>query len=88
MKVNNRRKKEPNPPKKQNDRFSRIRKDVQVDARLTSNAFNHHGWGRQAHEDLIVTRGKAFTKEKNKKKRGSYRGGTIDLNARNGIKLD
>lgn len=25
-----------------------------------------------------MTRGKAFTKEKNKKKRGSYRGGVID----------
>ena len=35
-------------------------------------------WGARANEDLIVTRGKAFTKEKNKKKRGSYRGGTID----------
>ncbi|PIA19066.1 hypothetical protein COEREDRAFT_90951 [Coemansia reversa NRRL 1564] len=29
--------------------------------------------------DLIVTRGKAFTKEKNKKKRGSYSGGRITM---------
>lgn len=35
-------------------------------------------WGARANADLIVTRGKAFTKEKNKKKRGSYRGGVID----------
>lgn len=26
----------------------------------------------------MVTQGKGFTKEKNKKKRGSYRGGLID----------
>jgi len=36
------------------------------------------GWGAKASADLIVTRGKGFTKEKNKKKRGSYRGGEID----------
>jgi len=36
------------------------------------------GWGAKASQDLIVTRGKGFTKEKNKKKRGSYRGGEID----------
>jgi hypothetical protein len=32
-------------------------------------------YGARASADLIVTRGKGFTKEKNKKKRGSYRGG-------------
>jgi hypothetical protein len=35
-----------------------------------------------------VTKGKGFTKEKNKGKRGSYRGGMIDVNGRNGIKFD
>jgi hypothetical protein len=35
-------------------------------------------WGAKAHADLIVTRGKGFTKEKNKKKKGSYSGGMID----------
>lgn len=35
-------------------------------------------YGARANADLIVTQGKAFTKEKNKKKRGSYRGGIID----------
>ncbi len=68
--------------------FSRIRKDIQVDPRLASNAYNAHGWGRQAHEDLVVTKGKDFTKEKNKKKKGSYRGGFIDTSARNGIKFE
>jgi hypothetical protein len=41
----------------------------------------------KAHEDLIVTKGKGFTKEKNKKKRGSYRGGQIDFQSHS-IKFD
>ena len=36
-------------------------------------------YGKRAHEDLIVTRGSGFRKEKNKKKRGSYRGGEITV---------
>jgi hypothetical protein len=68
--------------------FSRINRDIEVDPRLTSNAFQGHDWGRKAHEDLIVTRGKGFTKEKNKKKKGSYRGGFIDTSAVGGIKFD
>ena len=68
--------------------FSRVRKDVKVDPRLASNAFAGHEWGQKAHEDLIVTKGKGFTKEKNKKKKGSYKGGRIDTNARGGIKFD
>lgn len=76
--------------KVQNEPFSRIRKDIKVEEKFRSNAFedNAHGWGRKAHEDLIVTKGKGFTKEKNKKKRGSYKGGAIDTDARNGIKFD
>jgi hypothetical protein len=31
---------------------------------------------------LIVTRGDGFRKEKQKKKRGAYRGGTIDFASR------
>ncbi|KAG8678772.1 hypothetical protein FRC09_019556, partial [Ceratobasidium sp. 395] len=34
-------------------------------------------YGERASRDLIVTRGAGFRKEKNKKKRGSYRGGEI-----------
>jgi hypothetical protein len=37
-------------------------------------------FGDKASEDLMVTRGKGFKQEKNKKKRGSYRGGSIDTN--------
>ncbi|SCZ97038.1 BZ3500_MvSof-1268-A1-R1_Chr4-2g06947 [Microbotryum saponariae] len=36
-------------------------------------------YGAKASADLLVTRGKGFTKEKNKKKRGSYRGGDITM---------
>ena len=75
-------------PKQPGERFSRIAADTRVDPKFASNAFNAHDWGQKAHEDLIVTKGRGFTKEKNKKKRGSYRGGFIDTNARNGIKFD
>jgi hypothetical protein len=40
----------------------------------------------QASADLIVTKGKSFRHEKNKKKRGSYRGGQIDIHAVNSVK--
>ncbi|EIN07138.1 hypothetical protein PUNSTDRAFT_70864, partial [Punctularia strigosozonata HHB-11173 SS5] len=36
-------------------------------------------YGARASKDLIVTRGDGFRKEKNKKKRGSYRGGEITV---------
>ena len=36
-------------------------------------------YGQRAHRDLIATRGAGFRKEKNKKKRGSYRGGEITV---------
>ena len=36
-------------------------------------------YGARASQDLIVTRGAGFRKEKNKKKRGSYRGGDITV---------
>jgi len=36
-------------------------------------------YGAKASADLIVTRGAGFRKEKNKKKRGSYRGGDITV---------
>jgi len=82
----------PNPvikqAKKVNVPFSRIPKDIKVDDRLASNKFVDYDYARKAHEDLIVTKGKGFTKEKNKKKRGSYRGGYIDVEGKKGIKFD
>jgi hypothetical protein len=38
-------------------------------------------YGAKANRDLVVTRGDGFRKEKNKKKRGSYRGGDITVKA-------
>jgi hypothetical protein len=51
---------------------------------LKNNSFSaaSHAYGLQAHQDLIVTKGKGFRKEKDKKKRGSYRGGSIDFQTR------
>ncbi|KAG8754632.1 nucleolar and coiled-body phosphoprotein 1 [Ceratobasidium sp. 428] len=48
------------------------------------NRFDNKGgttgdYGERASRDLIVTRGAGFRKEKNKKKRGSYRGGEITM---------
>lgn len=74
--------------KKTNERFSRIPKDIKVEERLQSNAYVPYDYAQKAHEDLIVTRGKGFTKEKNKKKRGSYKGGYIDIEGKKGIKFD
>lgn len=36
-------------------------------------------WGEKASERLLQVRGKDFTKNKNKMKKGSYRGGSITL---------
>lgn len=50
--------------------------------------FNARGsWGEKANKDLKHTRGKSFRHEKTKKKRGAYRGGTIDTSV-NSIKFD
>ncbi|KAJ2450812.1 jun-like transcription factor [Coemansia sp. RSA 2336] len=66
--------------------FCRIKpEDVQyADDRLKDNRYTSKGgidgdFGFKAHRDLVVTRGRSFTKEKNKKKRGSYSGGKITM---------
>jgi SRP40, C-terminal domain len=74
-------------PPAQNGRrkhFSRIRNDIEVHPGVSSNEYNagEHNYGAQAHRDLIVTRGDGFRKEKQKKKRGAYRGGVIDFESR------
>ncbi|PCH37741.1 hypothetical protein WOLCODRAFT_66752, partial [Wolfiporia cocos MD-104 SS10] len=63
-----------------------------LDERLKDNRFESrvtrpNDYGEQAARDLIVTRGAGFRKEKNKKKRGSYRGGEITLESHS-IKFD
>ncbi|KAI1102064.1 SRP40, C-terminal domain-containing protein [Jackrogersella minutella] len=87
-KVNNRGKNGIKPTNGQNQPFSRIRRDVVVDPRLSSNAYVSHDYGDKAHQDLIVTKGKGFTKEKNKKKRGSYKGGPLDIHNSRSIKFE
>lgn len=50
-----------------------------LQAYFITQIFNARGsWGERANVDLKHTRGKSFRHEKTKKKRGSYRGGTID----------
>lgn len=53
-----------------------------------SNAYQSYNYADRAYNDLSVTRGKGFTKEKNKKKRGSYRGGLIDISGGKGFKFE
>lgn len=74
--------------KKQNDPFSRIPKNIKVDPKFASNNYISVDYSQQAHEDLIVTKGKGFTKEKNKKKKGSFRGGPIDISHSGSIYFD
>ncbi|KAI1141484.1 hypothetical protein F5Y05DRAFT_372720 [Hypoxylon sp. FL0543] len=88
LKSNNRGKNDAKIPKGTNQPFSRIRKDIAVDPRLASNAYVSHEYGEKAHQDLVVTKGKGFTKEKNKKKRGSYKGGPLDIHKSRSIKFE
>lgn len=76
------------------ERFQRIKADdvAYHDQRLADNSFagrqgEENDYGARASRDLLVTRGKGFTKEKNKKKRGSYKGGEITLKSHS-IKFD
>ena len=59
--------------KKSNVPFSRIPKDTKVDEKFKSNEYVPYDYANKAYQDLIVTKGKGFTKEKNKKKRGEHR---------------
>lgn len=66
---------------KEKERFRRVQETDFADARLSDNSFTGQpgSYGARASQDLLPTKGKGFTKEKNKKKRGSYRGGAIDF---------
>jgi hypothetical protein len=70
------------------ERFQRIPTTVKVDPRFSSNKYVSYDYADRAHADLEPTKGKGFTKEKNKKKRGSYRGGLIDTTGGKGIKFE
>ncbi|OLL22442.1 LisH domain-containing protein [Neolecta irregularis DAH-3] len=66
--------------------FSRVKKDeiTFADESLRDNRFKapEDSYGAKASRDLIVTRGKGFRTEKGKKKKGSYKGGKIDMESR------
>lgn len=75
-----------NKSRKTNTPFSRVKVgEIKfADERLKDNAFESrmaasNDYGAKANADLVVTRGAGFRKEKNKKKRGSYRGGEITM---------
>lgn len=73
-------------PRRNNTPFTRIKVDEVkfADERLKDNTFESrkaaaNDYGAKANADLIVTKGANFRKEKNKKKRGNYRGGEITV---------
>merc|ERR1712192_1341 len=57
--------------------------EIEVKTKLNDNSFESKAgfdtWGAKASKDLIVTRGKSSRHEKTKKKRGSYKGGPINM---------
>jgi hypothetical protein len=57
--------------KKEQVPFSRIPTDTKVDPKFSSNKYVSYDYADRAYQDLSVTKGKGFTKEKNKKKRGT-----------------
>lgn len=71
--------------------FSRIdRSKVSFeDAALQNNTYQGAAgtWGEKANDKLSTVRGKDFTKNKNKMKKGGYRGGSIILNASGSYKF-
>lgn len=79
-------KKTPNAP------FRRVQaENVEVEKKLSDNSFESKRgfdtWGAKASQDLLVTKGKSFRHEKTKKKRGSYKGGAINMGVAS-IKFD
>jgi hypothetical protein len=74
------------PPLKVRERFQRVKVQNLAPDLLLDNGYEArrgatNDYGDRAHRDLIVTRGSGFRKEKNKKKRGSYRGGEITVSS-------
>jgi len=72
------------PARKTNTPFQRVNPEKVATNIIQDNGYvakpaPKNDYGARAHEDLIVTRGAGFRKEKNKKKRGSYKGGEITM---------
>jgi hypothetical protein len=57
--------------KKDHVPFSRIPTGQRIDPKFSSNEYVSYDYADRAYQDLSVTKGKGFTKEKNKKKRGT-----------------
>ncbi|KAI9261795.1 SRP40, C-terminal domain-containing protein [Helicostylum pulchrum] len=82
-------------PKVQGTPFQRVKpEEVEfLDSRLKDNTYDNKGgsdmssYGWKASQDLLKVRGDKFRAEKNKKKRGSYRGGAITMESHS-IKFD
>ena len=77
-------------PTNKNAPFRRVQSEkIEIkNHKLRDNSYNTFDtWGAKANKDLIVTQGKSFRHEKTKKKRGSYKGGAINVGV-NSIKFD
>ena len=61
---------------------------MKIDEKFSSNKYVPYDYAENAQKTLEKVRGKAFTKAKNKGKRGSYRGGVIDTSGGKAIKFD
>ena len=62
-----------------------FRKDDRLKDNSYEGTYGVGGWGARASQKLVQVRGKDFRHEKTKKKRGGYRGGTVDMGS-NSIK--
>lgn len=71
-----------------NDEDAELIKHAKLKDNSYSGTFGDRGWGHKANEVLKYTRGKGFRHEKTKKKRGGYRGGSIDPSAVNSVKFE
>ena len=78
-----------NGPQKGKNSFSRIPNDIKVDSKFSSNDYIPYDYADRAYRDLSVTKGKGFTKEKNKKKKGqAFKGGAIDISGGRAVKFE
>ena len=68
-----------------NEKWMNSIKDDRLKDNSYEGTYGDGGWGAKASQKLVQVRGKDFRHEKTKKKRGGYRGGTVDMGS-NSIK--
>ena len=75
--------------RKESSPFSRIPKNLHVQEQFKAeNLYVPNSYNEQAYSDLRLTKGKGFTKEKNKKKRSArFSSGKIDIGGREPVKF-